>query len=67
MQINLARRIQGAFNTHMARPKIHKNPRKLNLILPLEAKRQLFALASASKKSMSQVVVDFINGVAVSK
>jgi len=51
----------------MARPKIHKNPRKLNLILPLEAKRQLFALASASKKSMSQVVVDFINGVAVSK
>lgn len=40
----------------MARPKMHKNPRKLNLILPLETKRKLYALATKAGKSMSQFV-----------
>ena len=51
----------------MARPKLHKNPRKINLVLPLAAKRLLFALASESKKSMSQVVLELINGAASAK
>jgi len=43
----------------MARPKIHKNPRKLNLVIPLELKRKLYALAMAAGKSMSQMVSDW--------
>ncbi|MEY4387670.1 MAG: hypothetical protein RLY20_2953 [Verrucomicrobiota bacterium] len=43
----------------MARPKLHKNPRKLNLVIPLDTKRKLYALAMQAGKSMSQLVSDW--------
>lgn len=41
----------------MARPRLHKNPSKLNLTVSLESKRMLFKLASAKGLSISQMVV----------
>jgi|APGre2960657373_1045057.scaffolds.fasta_scaffold00317_8 hypothetical protein len=43
----------------MARPKLHRNPRKLNLVIPLESKRKLYAMAMREGKSMSQMVSDW--------
>lgn len=49
----------------MARPRLHKNPSKLNLTVSLESKRTLFKLASAKGVSISQMVVMLANDAAL--
>lgn len=43
---------------HMGRPKTIKNGTKLNLYVPLAAKRHLYRLASAHRRSISAMVVE---------
>lgn len=44
----------------MARPKIIKDGKKLNLYIPAAAKRSLFKIATARGESLSKVVTTLI-------